>query len=367
MKQKITLLFLFFFGSITAQNLVLNSSFEEYIDCPRNISFFHYNVKDWSIPNEGTTDYFNSCDDKMDFKNFNGEQEANSGKGYAGIYVYSKQDYREYIQGELKEKLNKEEHYKISFYVSLAENSSFSINDFGILFMPMRLMNVLSPKVIDVQNYNKQKYKSNYVSTNKKLFYSDKENWIKIEIDYVANGFEKYFSLGNFQTNKEVIKERVVKKKGRFAYYYIDDVTVIPSDYNKEEELQPKIEEKIEEILLEPETTYTFKNVLFDFDKAELLNTSIEELDKLSIHLKENKSLNIEIYGHTDNVGLTTRNKELSLQRAKAVSEYLILKGLENERIQWFGFGNSKPVVDNTTEDNRAKNRRVEFKLINKN
>jgi len=141
---------------------------------------------------------------------------------------------------------------------------------------------------------------------------------------------------------------------------------VIPSDYVKEE-LQSKIEEKVEETLLELEITYTFKNVLFDFDKAELLNTSIEELDKLSFYLKENETLNIEIYGHTDNVGLTKRNNELSLQRAKAVSEYLILKGLENERIQWFGFGSSKPLVDNTTEDNRAKNRRVEFKLINKN
>ncbi|WP_034060312.1 OmpA family protein [Lacinutrix jangbogonensis] len=107
--------------------------------------------------------------------------------------------------------------------------------------------------------------------------------------------------------------------------------------------------------------------MFFEFDKAELQNISIEELDKLFIYLTNNVNLNIEIYGHTDTIGLAKRNNELSLQRAKSVSSYLINKGLKPERIKWFGFGSSKPITVNDTEADRAKNRRVEFKLIKKN
>ena len=104
--------------------------------------------------------------------------------------------------------------------------------------------------------------------------------------------------------------------------------------------------------------------MLFDFDKSELLDVSIDELNELYKHLKENSNLNIEIYGHTDSVGLETRNKELSQQRAKAVADYLISRGLDASKTKFFGFGSSKPISDNETEEGRQLNRRVEFKLI---
>jgi len=71
--------------------------------------------------------------------------------------------------------------------------------------------------------------------------------------------------------------------------------------------------------------------------------------------------LTIEIYGHTDTIGTSRRNKELSLECAKAVSNYLISIGLHNSSIKWFGFGSSKPIVPNDIEAQRKKNRRVEF------
>lgn len=80
--------------------------------------------------------------------------------------------------------------------------------------------------------------------------------------------------------------------------------------------------------------------------------------------MNSNPNLDVEIYGHTDHKGLDSRNKELSEQRAKAVADYLISHGLNTSRVQSFGFGSSKPVADNTTEEGRQLNRRVEFKLI---
>lgn len=104
--------------------------------------------------------------------------------------------------------------------------------------------------------------------------------------------------------------------------------------------------------------------MLFDFDKAQLLNISKTELNKLSRYLKTNPSLTIEIYGHTDAVGLDSRNQELSEQRAQAVANYLITQGISTTRIKWFGFGSSQPISTNTTEQGRQQNRRVAFKFI---
>ena len=99
-------------------------------------------------------------------------------------------------------------------------------------------------------------------------------------------------------------------------------------------------------------------------DKTILLDASKDELEKLYTFLSKNKLLNIEIYGHTDNQGSEVRNNELSLQRANAVSEFLISKGIEANRIKSFGYGSTKPISNNDSEEGRAKNRRVEFKLL---
>ena len=104
--------------------------------------------------------------------------------------------------------------------------------------------------------------------------------------------------------------------------------------------------------------------MLFNFNKHDLLDSSLKELNQLYNYLNANKRLQIEIYGHTDDVGTQTRNDELSLLRAKEVALYLISKGLRPERITATGYGNKFPVANNNTEEGRALNRRVEFKLI---
>ena len=70
--------------------------------------------------------------------------------------------------------------------------------------------------------------------------------------------------------------------------------------------------------------------------------------------------------GHTDNIGTSKSNQLLSENRAKAVYDYLVEKGITKERMTTKGYGDTKPVADNGTEAGRAENRRTEFKIIEK-
>ena len=88
------------------------------------------------------------------------------------------------------------------------------------------------------------------------------------------------------------------------------------------------------------------------------------ELNKLFVLLSKNKNLKIEIGGHTDDVGDAKTNRTLSKNRAKAVMEYLIAKGIAKERLNSKGYGEENPVADNSTEEGRAQNRRTEVKVI---
>jgi outer membrane protein OmpA-like peptidoglycan-associated protein len=75
--------------------------------------------------------------------------------------------------------------------------------------------------------------------------------------------------------------------------------------------------------------------------------------------------LRIEVYGHTDNAGDEKKNKELSLNRARAVVDYLVSRGVKSAHVSAEGFGSSKPLVPNNTEEGKKRNRRVEFVLKN--
>lgn len=110
--------------------------------------------------------------------------------------------------------------------------------------------------------------------------------------------------------------------------------------------------------------TFILRNVFFDFDKSNLKNESAIELDKLAEYLTLNKGLKIEIGGHTDDQGSDTYNEKLSAERAHSVYKYLVDKGIDSNRMTYKGYGKSKPIATNETEEGRALNRRTEFKII---
>ena len=108
----------------------------------------------------------------------------------------------------------------------------------------------------------------------------------------------------------------------------------------------------------------TMKNIFFDFDKYELKPESFPELNRLVKLLKENKEIKVRIEGHTDIVGTDAYNLTLSRKRAEAVRNYLVRHGISKKRIKVKGYGSSKPIADNSTEEGKAKNRRVEIKFF---
>lgn len=105
-------------------------------------------------------------------------------------------------------------------------------------------------------------------------------------------------------------------------------------------------------------------NIFFDYDKSELREESFPELDRVVVFLNQNPLVEIKIAGHTDSIGTDIYNKNLSHSRAKSVADYIISKGIEKKRVDFEGFGKSKPIADNETEEGRQKNRRVEFMII---
>ena len=106
---------------------------------------------------------------------------------------------------------------------------------------------------------------------------------------------------------------------------------------------------------------YIALNILFETGKSEIQQESLPIVDQIFDLMKSNATLKISIEGHTDNVGDAVSNKKLSNDRAKAVMDALIAKGVDKVRMTSVGWGQEKPIADNRSEEGRAKNRRVEI------
>ena len=114
-------------------------------------------------------------------------------------------------------------------------------------------------------------------------------------------------------------------------------------------------------------STVELKNVFFDVNKWDLKPESKAEMDKLILFLTKNPNVKIELGGHTDNSGDKAFNKTLSTNRAKAVYDYVITNGkVAAARLSYKGYAETRPKVPNDTPENKAKNRRTEFKVIGK-
>lgn len=109
---------------------------------------------------------------------------------------------------------------------------------------------------------------------------------------------------------------------------------------------------------------FRLNQIYFEFNSSELLTVSYIQLDSLYNILAEKPSVRIEVRGHTDNIGSEGYNKKLSVDRAASVYNYLLEKGIPKTRMKYRGFGPNVPVADNSTEEGRELNRRVEIFIV---
>lgn len=117
---------------------------------------------------------------------------------------------------------------------------------------------------------------------------------------------------------------------------------------------------------VDPVKIWVLENVEFDFRKADLNPESFPALDQLANYLERNHGIQIEIRGFTDNVGNEDANLKLSVKRAQSVANYLEKKGISAERMLIKGYGDTRPLTNNDSEEGRQKNRRIEIKFMDK-
>lgn len=164
---------------------------------------------------------------------------------------------------------------------------------------------------------------------------------------------------GNYLITLPVGKDYVFNVNRKGYLFYSDNFFLSQHDpdsvYEKNIPLQP----------IEANATIVLKNIFFDVNKFDLKPESQIELDKVVQLMNDNPSLKIQIAGHTDNAGKPADNLTLSNNRAKTVVSYLINKQISPQRLSYKGFGETKPIADNATPENRAKNRRTELKVVN--
>jgi OOP family OmpA-OmpF porin len=144
------------------------------------------------------------------------------------------------------------------------------------------------------------------------------------------------------------------------------------TDYNKIEDMIVKHipKEVIKDVIVDKyivavsEDRLVLIGVNFAFDKSDLLPESYPVLDKAVILLNDKPNINVEIQGYTDYIGTVDYNQQLSVDRAKTVKAYLVSKGIAETRLTTVGFGKGNPVADNDTDEGRAMNRRIVFKIV---
>lgn len=218
------------FYGLTQTNLVYNGGFEEYYSCPYENDLNNGELekcKGWWKPTQGTSDYFNACNNGVvDIpNNFWGYQEAYEGNGYVGFGAISWQistglyTGNEYVQTELIHPLTACVEYHFEMQINFADYSRYAFSRLGALFTKQAIHTTtwnaitIEPQVVNDQG-----------------FLSDTANWVKVSGSFVAEGNEKYLAIGYFFDNAQNDTLNFQTPPGfpdeGYGYYFIDNVSV---------------------------------------------------------------------------------------------------------------------------------------------
>lgn len=221
MSKFLALSFIFIFFTCKGQNLLQNGNFEDYSSCPSIFGQLNF-ASPWYNPTTNSPDYFNECSTGswVDVpQNFWGNQLARSGSGYVGVAAYYfSANGREYISQQLLSPLVSGVNYYLEFYVSLSDTSSHATDGLGAY---------ISQNAVDTP----ESFYLPYVPQIRQpdgITLTDKTTWTKISGFYTATGGESYVTIGNFYPDSATTIDSVSSSGTWVAYYYIDDVLLIP-------------------------------------------------------------------------------------------------------------------------------------------
>lgn len=344
---------------LTAQNLVVNPGFENSSSGESGL-IVNAGVEGWNIPSKGTSDYIRPTNKQR-------KEQAHDVPAYAHIIPYEGKacagihgtfSAHEYLCGTLSSPLIKDSVYTISFALAAAFGYEFDPERIGVYFTNEKnpyyrseddsekiavtpQVNVLRAEVISAAGY-----------------------WKVYSMHYTAKGGEVRFIIGDF-TDKFV---RGMQGK-QADYFFIDNVSISNAVYVPKE---PVTDTTViltggtpePAIVLTPDTlvaagrTLVLDNIYFETNKSRILPESYQPLYDIIVELKLQPNLKVEIVGHTDKHGDPKSNQQLSEERAKAVADFFIAKGIDGSRITTHGEGQNQPLGNDD-----QKNRRVEFRF----
>lgn len=280
--------------------------------------------------------------------------DAATGDACLGFRPFSYINDIEYVTNNLFQPLKKDSLYCFSMRVKLAPYCGYATNQLGVYFNKNQGIYTKERKLVN----------PNLIFDKSLLMY--KTTWMNLQCVYQAKGGEEFASIGSFKPLEDVLLKPVKGIKDE-AYYFLDDVTLVP--INAPEECPctvPKDEKQqigeISEFIAGQR--FVLNGVFFENDQAILLPESVDTLNKLVRILRDNPRMIIEISGHTSLVGGYQHNMDLSHRRAEAVKLFLVDAGINAVRLQTKGFGPTFPIASNETTEGQSLNRRVEIKII---
>ncbi len=368
-------------GGLFAQyNLVENGSFENSSGKVKRIGSIS-SCEGWASATGVKADYFLPSKEAVigTPENVYGNEVPKDGSCYAGIVAYSYGDKmpRSYITTRLNENLKKGKKYCASYSVSLAESSKYAVNQMGMLFSKKEYESDAKTSIIEP----KAQIKSDKI-------YNAQYGWHQVCGVFIAEGGEKYLTIGNFNATQDIKNEKNKPEKGVkitqiiAAYYYIDNVVVYEMDENTpcdcqtveaEEQYSTLIYQKqilIDEAKNSPKQVIDGQEIFFGFGQDALTPLSKTSLDVIVRMMMANPKLRLQINGHSDALEDKVGNEKseysnMDNKRIAAVMDYLKEKGVASERLIPSAQGSEMPNPEGSDSDDeevrQAKERRVTF------
>lgn len=185
---------------------------------------------------------------------------------------------------------------------------------------------------------------------------------VPVTIERLPDGM----GVGQVTTNEEGVYEMTVRAGASYGLH-ADYPDYISSDRNFDFNALTSNDTLDVPLFLnkiEKGASVVMNNIFFDLEKAVLKTSSYAELNRILKYLQDGEIEKIQISGHTDSTGDDSYNQSLSEKRARAVYEFFVDNGIAKDRLQAIGYGETKPMLSNDTRENRQKNRRVEFQVV---